>query len=340
MRRARFRTIVLATLVLFVVLFTATWLGLHKLETNNRAKPATLGVSFSDKYARELGLDPHQTFLALLGDLKIKHLRLMSYWDEVEPSQDHFDYKELDWQLAQAAKYHATVTLAIGLRQPRYPECHYPGWATNLSYDSQLKALYTYLAQTVNRYKDNHTITSWQLENEALNRVFGQCHDFNYDRLQAEYQLVKQIDTGRPVITNLSNEWGLPLRAPLGDQIGFSMYRVAYIKPVWHAYFYYWAPAWGHTLRARVIQRLWHKPIMIHELQAEPWGPAPTGQLSLAEQNKSMNAAKIQAAVNYAKSTGLSPIYLWGGEWWYWRYTKFHDVKLWQTVQQIYKTSS
>src|SRR6266496_2584177 len=47
-------------------------------------KNPVFGVSFSKKRALELGVDWKANFLALLDDLKIRHFRLMSYWDDGE----------------------------------------------------------------------------------------------------------------------------------------------------------------------------------------------------------------------------------------------------------------
>ena len=81
-----------------------------------------LGVSFSQKRATELGLDWKANYTALLDDMHVPTFRLMSYWDLHEPVRGQFDFSSLDWQISEAAKRGATVSLAIGLRQPRWPE--------------------------------------------------------------------------------------------------------------------------------------------------------------------------------------------------------------------------
>src|SRR4051812_4522178 len=60
------------------------------------------GVSFSAPYAKYLGLDPQATLTALTSQLGVKHLRLMSYWDEIEPAQGQLNFNELDGQLSTA----------------------------------------------------------------------------------------------------------------------------------------------------------------------------------------------------------------------------------------------
>ncbi len=88
-----------------------------------KVKDPNYGVSFSVKYAKELGVDWKANFTALLDDMQIKNYRLMSYWDDTEPQQGTFEFSDLDWQMNEAAKRGAKVSLAVGMRQPRWPEC-------------------------------------------------------------------------------------------------------------------------------------------------------------------------------------------------------------------------
>ena len=109
----------------FAVFFMALSYGVARWYQHTQAgKPYSLGVTYIDGYARSFGLNPHETYLAILNDLGVKQLRLVSYWDVIEPVQGKFDFRELDWQMKQAQKHGATVSLSVGLRQPRWPECH------------------------------------------------------------------------------------------------------------------------------------------------------------------------------------------------------------------------
>src|SRR5258708_33217649 len=75
--------------------------ALYHFNRNHKSEKVTFGVSFSDKYAHELGLEPHQTLVALLDDVKVRRFRLMSYWDEIEPQPGQYDFSELDWEFDQ-----------------------------------------------------------------------------------------------------------------------------------------------------------------------------------------------------------------------------------------------
>lgn len=281
-------------------------------------------------------MDWRETYTALLDDLHIKRFRLVSYWNEIEPKRGEYNFSNLDYQLAEAKKRRAEVTLAIGLRQPRYPECHQPDWWNGLSHQQQDEAIINFVTQTVKRYRNDSTITSWQLENEAVNTVFGECPAYNRARLNAEFKLVKQLDPARPVVMSVSNEYGLPLGSPRPDQFSLSVYRIVYNPSPLHSYFTYpFTPLW-HGLRAALIERLTGRPVFVGELQAEPWGPGWIGDMSLAEQNKSMDAAKLKEIVQYARGTGLNAFDLWGGEWWYWR-LKHGDPTVWQAAKAVYK---
>lgn len=298
--------------------------------------PYLPGVSYSDKYARELGIDPRAGYLALLNDVKVRRFRLMSYWDEMEPQPGKYDFNELDFQMQQAEGAGAKVSLAIGLRQPRYPECHAPDWATKLDKTNQEEALKQYMAVVVERYKKSSALVSYQLENEALNTAFGLCKDFDRSRLQREYDFVKQLDPDHPIVVSVSNEFGLPLGEPRPDVVGFSIYHRVYDQHVTHRYVEYPFPPSWHGVRAAFIEAILHRPVMIHELQTEPWGPEATEKLSITEQNKSMDATRMLNHVHYAQQTGIREYYLWGGEWWYWRLTKFNDPSLWNAAKEVF----
>ena len=303
-----------------------------------------LGVSFSIKYAQELGLNWRQAYLALLDDLEVTELRLMSYWDIIERDNNQYSWEELDWQLDQAQRHNASVTLAIGRRQPRWPECHTPSWAQRLSHDQQQNELLQFISDVADRYKSYDVIKSYQIENEASNNAFGECPDYDPDFLSREIQLVREIDNSKQLITNVSNQSGLPTNGPVeqADRVGLSIYKRAHFPAFgrqWYWSFWYVPSEW-HSLRAALIEGLDNKPVFIHELQAEPWGPVATSELTDAEQRQTMDSQKLREIVAFAEQAGTDTIFLWGGEWWYWRLSEFNDKDLWQTVRDIYNESA
>lgn len=308
---------------------------------SHRNEPVQLGVSFSVKYAQELGLDWQETYTALLDDAGFKKLRLMSYWDTIEQEPGVFTFDDLDWQMDEAAKRGATVSLAIGQRQPRWPECHLPGWSLQLDKSSYEAAVLSMLDTVVTRYRDHPALESYQLENESRNRHFGLCDAYNFDVYEDEVSLVKNLDQNTPLIINVSNQSGIPLRQPVGDRTGFSVYQRAYFEAAGRSWrwSYAYVPGWWHGARAWAVETLHGSQPFIHELQAEPWGPRATKDLSLVEQDDTMNADKLINSIKFGRSTGMSTMYLWGGEWWYWRLTEFNDDSLWNTAKNQLITS-
>ncbi len=254
----------------------------------------------------------------------------MSYWNDHERQQGAYDFTELDRQMEQIAKAGGQVTLCLGARQPRWPENHWPGWAWELPKAERSTALLKYIEVVVDRYKNHECIVSYQLENEALLAVFGERPEVDRARLRQEYALVRRLDPARPVIMTTSNAWGVPARRPIPDLVGFSLYHTMYQNGRYrHSLLY----PWVHRLRKAIIYVLHQKPIFIHELQLEPWGPKAIWEMDTAEQAKSMDPAAIARNLGLAKAIKAYPIDLWGAEWWYWRHLQGDD-SIWKAVSQ------
>jgi hypothetical protein len=292
------------------------------------------GVSFSQKRALEKDLDWRANYLALLDDLEIRKFRLMSYWDMGEPDRGNFQLDDLDWQMDEAAKRDAKVSLAIGLRQPRWPECHEPAWAKALDGHEWKQALYAYIEVIVKRYEDHPALESWQLENEFFNEFFGPCDKPDRERLYEEIDLVREL-SDKPLWLSLADQHGLPIRGPAPDKYGYSVYRIVYNDNVVPFYMWYPTPLWYHNARTAVI-KLMHpgSDFFIHELQLEPWGHIDTSGLTIEEQNISMSQDQIRRNVRFAAQLGMEDMYAWGAEWWYWRKEKFGDYSIWEAVRR------
>lgn len=291
--------------------------------------PQRFGVSFSRKQCMNFGLRTEPVLDWLIEEAGFRRFRLMSYWNEHEREPGKLDFSKLDLQIAKVAKAGGVITLCLGARQPRWPENHWPDWAWELPKDRRSQTLLRYLQIVVERYRDEPAVVSYQLENEALLENFGTRAEVDRARLRAEFQLVKRLDPSRPVIMATSTSWGIPLRRPIPDIVGFSYYHTLYRKGGYH--YSTFAP-WVHRLRKNLIYLLHHKPTFIHELQLEPWGPAPIWKMDTAEQEKSMDTAAIRRNINLARAIQAPPTDLWGGEWWYWRLQQ-GDTSIWQAVK-------
>lgn len=336
-RRSIWRKI-LFCLAAVVILFTSVSYGVAEWYIHKHAnQPLTLGASFIPDYAESYGLDPNQTLTAMLSDLGLKQVRLVSYWDDIEKTPGVYDFSELDQEFALANQYHAKVSLAIGLRQPRWPECHEPSWVDQETKATWEPQLYQFMTTVINRYKNNPALSDYELENEFFMKVFGTCTDFDRNRLIAEFNLVKKDDSLHPVIISRSDNWvGIPLGKPTPDEFAISVYKRVWDSIFTKRYFEYPLPSWFYASLAGYEEMVSGKNMIIHELQAEPWPPKGDDIVTtpLSEQFKSMNAARLQSRITYAEKTGMRTIDLWGAEWWYWLKVDKHDSSVWNVVKQ------
>lgn len=318
----------------------ATMYGIARWYIDSRdTQQAVLGASFVPDYARYLGEDPRAVLAAMLDDLHVRHLRLVSYWSDIEASKGNYDFSELDAEFAAANARGAKVTLAIGLRQPRWPECHFPSWVAPENVAAWELPLNRFLAAVVSRYHTNPALESYQLENEYFLPAFGHCPDSSRDRLIREAALVRSLDPHHPLIFSRSqNAIGWPVGEPHGDLYGVSVYQEVW-SPILRHYLVYPFPAWYYGFLAGAERLQSGRDTFIHELQAEPWAPhgLDIRHTTLEEQNKTFDAAQLRHTVSYAENTGMKRIDLWGAEYWYYRKAQLHDPSVWEAAQQIYK---
>ncbi len=299
------------------------------------------GTSFIPAYARSLGLDPKETMDELIG-IGIKHFRLVSYWNESEGVRGEYDFSQLDWQFEKAEEADAKVILTLGLRQPRWPECHMPKWAETMPREQWQPELEKYIQAVVERYKDSPALDKYQLENEYFLKGFGECKDFSRDRLISEYNLVKKLDPKHEIVVPRSNNaLGFPVGQPQPDEFSISIYKRVWDAGVTRRYLEYPFPAWFYGYIAGVQMIFNERNMIIGELQGEAWPPngKPIPQNSIDEQNKSLNAQRLKDRFEYGRATGMREIYMWGGEYWYYRKVILKDPSLWNVAKEEYKIS-
>jgi hypothetical protein len=333
----------LLTVVLAIVLVhTLLMYGIARWYIHSTSnQPLQLGVSFIPDYAQSLGVDPEQNMDALL-EIGVKHFRLVSYWSDAEQTRGSYDFSQLDWQFKKAETAKAKITLTLGLRQPRWPECHMPDWATQLPKEQWQPELQKYIQAVVLRYKNSPALQDYQLENEYFLKGFGICTDFSRQRLIDEYNLVKKLDPNKTVIVGRSNNaLGFPVGQPQPDKFSISVYKRVWDANFSHRYLEYPFPAWFYGYIAGVQKIFNHRDMMIGELQAEAW--APNGKqlqnISLDEQNKSLNAKRFDDRIKYGEATGMRQIYLWGAEYWYYRKEILQDPSLWTVAENHFSKS-
>jgi len=301
-----------------------------------QAKEITWGVNFSQKHATNLGLDWKETYLALLDDLKVKNIKLITHWDLIEPTKDGYVFDDLDWQVGEVKRREGKIILVIGMKTGRWPECHIPDWAKNLKKEEQQKEILGIIEKIVLRYGDSQAIRYWQVENEPF-FPFGECPWMDKEFLKKEIDLVKSLDyKKRPVVISDSGELSLWFgAAKFGDLVGTTMHRKVWFKE-FKKYVDYPFPPVYYWRRAQIIKKLFSKEVICVELQLEPWCPRSLYDCSIEEQQKTMNLEKFKENVKFAKETGFDTFYLWGAEWMYLIKEKQGLPEIWEEAKKLF----
>ncbi len=302
------------------------------------------GVSFSRFHSDELKLDWKKAYIAILDDLKIRHLRLTAHWPLTEPKKGVYNFSELDFQIKEAEKRGDTIILAIGHRLPGWPECHTPDWVVSLSDVQHKQELLKYVEKVVERYKNSPALQYWQVENELFLGFFSQpaCKQHNMNaaqNLKEEIALVHRIDPAHPVITTDSGEFGTWYQAyQKGDVFGTSMYLYVWWRNFLGPIRYPITPAFFRIKHSVVRLIYGTKPSMVIELSGEPWLLQPLDETPIDIQLQRMGIDKFNEMIDFSSKTGFDAFYFWGAEWWYWMKQNGHP-ELWDRAKELYKNS-
>jgi len=302
----------------------------------HKNEPLNYGVTFISDYASYLGTDPQASFKALRDDMGIHRFRLVTYMNDVEPQKGVYDFSDIDWQLQMIAQVHGAATVSIGMRQPRWPECHLADWAATESVAQRSSDVDDYIKATVAHLKNYPVVQSYQLENEYFLGVFGACPPASRTQLINEYNITKATDPKRPIILSLANNYfGIPTGQPRPDEFGVSVYKRVFDYTVTRRYFEYPFTPRYYAYRAGLTEIFTGRESMLHELQVEPW-PATGFDIRtapLSEEYKSMNPKIAASRIQYGRATGFRDIDMWGGEWWYYLKVVRHDPAVWNAVK-------
>ena len=325
-----FKKILFGFLVLLLV-----FIGYFFIGSAPQAKEITWGVNFSRAQAHYLGLDWQEAYLALLDDAKVKKLKIITNWNNIEKHEGEYTFQDLDWQIEKARENKAEIFLVIGMRTPRWPECHIPDWAKNLNKQKQQERVLELVEKTVLRYQNEDSIVMWQVENEPF-FSFGECPWVDKQFLKKEINLVKSLDPqNRPVAISDSGEWSFWITAAkLGDKVSATLHQKVYFRELkmYVSYpfrpIFYWRKAWG-------IEKLFNKEVICGELQVEPWCPVGLYECSSSEQKKTMDLDQFKKNIEFARKTGLREFYLWGAEWIYWLKEKQNDPSIWNEFKKL-----
>ncbi|MCU0548217.1 MAG: beta-galactosidase [Leptolyngbya sp. Prado105] len=309
-----------------------------------------LGTTFSQLQCSYLGLNYQETFRQIC-NLGIGRVRLCSYWNELEPSRNQFDFTKLDWLLDESDRCGIEVVLTVGMKAPRWPEFHFPDWLkAEQDTEDNSKPLDSHPAiadrtlQLVDRVV-NHTRTArglryWQVENEPLTQLEITAGRFlSPEFVHQEVTLVRRLALPNQKIL-LTNAISLP--SPLAeddiafqeslavaDAVGINVYTrvpdgdLGYLEPQED----YWKKLqdWQQALQQQ------GKEAWIAEAQAEPWEP---NQLVAMDDiyYPSASPERMTELISMVRNLGYSPVLLWGSEYWHW-HQKNGRSHWWQAIQ-------
>lgn len=320
----------------YLLLFVSVFLLLSRGHIYSQEE-LTYGITFSKMHAESLGLDWRAAYAALLSDLGVKKIRLGAYWKENEKVKEEYDFTDLDWLVAEAGKAEAKMIMAVGLRLPRWPECHAPDWTEGLPDKQREELLLKYIEQVIRHYRNDPNIVAWQVENEPFLILFGNCPKLDKSFLDRELDLVRKLDSSRPIVVTDSGELSLWVPAARrADIFGTTMYRDTFSAQLKRYVHYPITP--GFFRFKKNIARIFAHPKewIVIELQAEPWGPKPYQYLSQEERNRTMSLEKFQDMIRFSSQTGFKEFYLWGAEWWYWEKTVNNNPAFWEEARILF----
>lgn len=320
--------IVIAILLLAAFLFV----GWPKVSTG-----VTYGMTFSRAYAEDdLGLDADAVLKGAIDDLGIRRFRIPVTWNTVEPTPGVYDFGPLDRDIAVVADAGGSVVLAIGEKVPRWPECWAPDWWKALPREEQRQKTLAFIETLVTRYRETPAIVAWQVENEP-HFLYGECPIPDMGFLKQEIDLVRRLDSTRPVGTTDSGELSAWLTfGRTVDTLGVSVYRVVK-NPLIGTWRYIFIPSWFYERKALLVSLFGVHDIYVSEFQMEPWSDHPLTETSIDDQLSTMNLDQMRKNFGFAERMGITPIDFWGVEWWYWMKETQGHPEFWEEAKIFYR---
>ncbi|MBM5789671.1 hypothetical protein FJZ23_01085 [Candidatus Parcubacteria bacterium] len=298
-------------------------------------EPARWGITFSTVYARALGLDPEQAYRTFVEELGVRSVRLPLYWLDIEPRRGEFDFGLYDRLIEYSNAMGVKLTLVVGVKVPRWPECFPPDWAETLDPSAQHEAALAMITRVVERYRHFASVERWQVENEPF-FPFGDCRPITPAQFQQRVDLVRSLDGARPVQVTVSGEVGpWQTEVETADILGISMYRLTwndlfgyFIYPLTPEYYY---------LRASLVEDQVER-VVVSELQAEPWFPEPIASRPLSVWYNAFDAEAFEHNIRFVEDARLPEVYLWGAEWWL-LLRENGDERLWNVAKNVFASS-
>jgi hypothetical protein len=316
-------------------------------------RSARLGTTFSQLQCRYLGLDYRKAF-GHICSLGFNHIRLCSYWNEIESVENQFDFTTLDWLLDESHRQGVDVVLTVGMKAPRWPEFHFPDWL-NDRYDTSGnpqpidrneaiadRALH-FIQTLMNHTRHAPTLKYWQVENEPFTRLditAGRYLSYEFVRREVELTRSLALPNQKLLMTNsislptaqlAADDEAFEESLALADAVGLNVYTKV---PVGNSFYLepsqpYWnkLEAWQKALVAN------GKEDWIAEAQAEPWEPNELVPITKVDYPSS-TPKRVEYIVAALENLGYSRIMLWGSEYWYWNRINGRNL-WWWTAQKL-----
>lgn len=279
-----------------------------------------LGITLSHPYLTALDLNINSA-LKTAFSFNFSHLRLGSYWSEVETQPNKYDFSQLLKILDQCQTAQQPVVMTLGVKAPRWPEFYWPSYLKTHDLEQKLvqDRLLKFVSESLNVFKKYSCITHWQVENEPLDPSGPQKQKIPFELLKKEVALVRSLDQ-RPIIINL---WGnhllrrgfFPQVEKLADIIGLDLYPKQFFTQIF-GHSFYLGPGQSKLKLKKFLSKS-KRPIWITELQAEPWEKNQTAYFS--KNPGSLNLQQLEENLSLAQNLPVEEILLWGFEYWLWQ---------------------
>ncbi len=325
--------VALGVLLIFIFL---VWLffGRQKL---TQPEDIIWGVTYSPLAVEDLKLDQDETYRAIIEDLKPDKLRLVAYWNRIERQPGEYDFSNLDEQVDLADENNIPFIISVGQRVPRYPECHAPEWANELSGDKRANKVLSLIKETMTRYDDRQNLVGWQIENEPFLSAFGECPELNESLLAQEIGLARSL-SDKTILTTESGELSFWLKASkYPDVLGTTLYRRVIVGGTGVAVNYVFPP-WYYRARSNIIKSFRGNvdDVIVAELQAEPWTNRGIVNSTEKEKARTMNPKQFEQNIEFTEGVGFPEVYLWGVEWWFYEKQNGNDF-YWERARELFR---
>ncbi len=325
----------LLILVLFYLFLLFKVFNHYPKKINLQYEKNFFGVTYSKKYAEEIGLDWREAYIDILDELNVKQVRIPVYWNDIEKEPGIFDFNEYNFLIEEGEKRDVEFILNFGMRVARWPECHFPSWLDIQNKKNLQEKTISMIDAVLYNFEKYDSIKYLQVENEPLLNSFGICPKSDYNFLKKEVEFVR-TKSDKPIIITATGELSFwKKEASLADFFGTTMYRVVHNKYL--SYIKYPFPDWFYPLKANLVNINKEKSFII-ELQAEPWiSKEDIANIHNTEYQKSFNLQQFKANAQFAINTGFNKAYLWGVEWWYFKHKLGFNSDYWNFAKTLFK---